>query len=94
MAETIAIYEMPNGRVYKIDDTGVPFKLGYPEINDNVKHLTMNTGVRLFSQLNSGVWNYVCSTKTLKEAMLTLQRLARVPLKDIPIYQIDNKKRR
>jgi len=64
-----------NGRVYKIVNTGEPYELGYPEINEGAKHLTENTGFKVMCKLPDGNWSYICSCESKENAKRFISRL-------------------
>lgn len=70
-----------NNRYYRIIDTGKPYKLGYPEINEGADHLTMNTGFRIQSFLTKS-WGNIGSSETFEDAAATILLFGckRVPL--------------
>lgn len=60
-----------NNRYYRIVNTGKPYKLGYPEINEGAEHFTMSTGYRIESFLTES-WGNIVSAETFEAAAETI----------------------
>lgn len=79
-----------NNRFYRIVDTGKPYKLGYPEINEGATHHTMSTGFMIQSFLTKS-WGNISSCETFEDAAETILLFGRLrPNKGMTAKEILN----
>lgn len=95
----LKMYMLPNGRRYRILDTGEPYRKGYPEINEpdwkdeNDMNLTANTGymIQVYDPKNypSTPWMYISTGETLEDAIMTIGMFGRTRnRKDIDSWEL------
>lgn len=86
--KTLKQYQLPNGRRYRISDTGVPYQRLYPEDNNVAEtakpgelKLTGQTGYKIDTYIPDSFpdtpWVYLSTSETLEEAIFTIGLFAR-----------------
>lgn len=66
--KTIAIYKLPNGKKWKIEDTEKPADWSYLKDGDDKKDpITQNASVKVLTE-NNNEWVHLCTCDSIKAA--------------------------